>query len=173
MKIHYREVSREEISKLKELDRTEYIDYIYKYDNGSLVKRPLNMTIPKWNSSKEEEFIENLTKRLDGGGKAFGAFDKEKMVGVSVLGDKTWGNIAHLSFLHVSSEYRKQGIGRRLIELVENEAVHRGYSRLYVSATESVSTVNFYMNYGFKLAKKVIKELYEEEPNDIHLIKTF
>lgn len=171
MDIHYREISREELSKLEELDRTEYVDYIYKYDDGSLVKSPLNITIPKWSSSKKKEFIENITNRIVNGGKAFGAFDKEKLVGVSVLGEKTWGNTAQLTFLHVSSKYRKQGIGRKLIELIENEAVNRGYRSLYVSATESVSTVNFYMNYGFRLAKEVIKELYEEEPDDIHMTK--
>jgi GNAT superfamily N-acetyltransferase len=88
-----------------------------------------------------------------------------------LLGNRTWGNIAHLSFLHVSKDYRKQGIGRHLIQLVENVALQRGYKRLYVSATASVSTVNFYMNYGLRPTKKVIKELCEQEPNDIHMVE--
>lgn len=164
-------MSKDELKKLKDLDRTEYIDYIYKYDDGTLKKSPLNFTIPKWSNNKKDDFIQTLSEKIDKGGKVFGAFDNDKLAGVSALGNRTWGNMAHLSFLHVSKDYRKQGIGRQLIKLVENEALQRGYKRLYVSATESVSTVDFYMNYGFRPTKEVIKELYEEEPNDIHMVK--
>ncbi|MGC9384715.1 MAG: GNAT family N-acetyltransferase [Kosmotogaceae bacterium] len=171
MNIHYEEISKKELLKLEELDRTEHIDYVYKYDNDSLVKSFLNITIPKWSNNKKDDFIQTLSEKIDKGGKAFGAFDGDKLAGISALGNRAWGNIAHLSFLHVSKDYRKQGIGRQLIKLVENEALKRGYERLYVSATASVPTVNFYMNYGFKPTKKVIKEPYEEEPNDIHMVK--
>jgi ribosomal protein S18 acetylase RimI-like enzyme len=113
LNIHYEEISKKELSKLEELDRTEHIDYIYKYDNDSLVKSFLNITITKWSNNKKDDFIQTVSEKVDKGGKVFGVFDGDKLVAVSLLGNRTWGNIAHLSFLHVSKDYRKQGIGRQ------------------------------------------------------------
>jgi hypothetical protein len=45
-----------------------------------------------------------------------------------------------------------------------------GARKLYVSATPSVSAVGFYRNRGFELAEEVNKELFELEPEDIHMI---
>ena len=53
--------------------------------------------------------------------------------------------------------------------MLKEEAINREAKHLYVSATPSENTVNFYMGLKFKLAKKVEPELFEREPEDIHL----
>ena len=50
-----------------------------------------------------------------------------------------------------------------------DKAKFLGGEKLYISATPSENTVNFYMNNGAILAKESDKELYEMEPDDIHL----
>jgi hypothetical protein len=41
--------------------------------------------------------------------------------------------------------------------------------RLYISATPSENTVNFYLRQGCVLARQIDPELFELEPEDIHL----
>jgi hypothetical protein len=41
---------------------------------------------------------------------------------------------------------------------------------MYVSATPSESAVGFYLKHGFRLAIEPIPELFEEEPEDIHML---
>jgi hypothetical protein len=42
---------------------------------------------------------------------------------------------------------------------------------LYVSATPSESAVGFYTGQGFRPTEEVNEELFELEPEDIHMIK--
>ena len=44
-----------------------------------------------------------------------------------------------------------------------------GAKKLYISATPSENTVNFYLHLGCVLAKEMDPELFELEPEDIHL----
>jgi hypothetical protein len=48
-------------------------------------------------------------------------------------------------------------------------APERGAHRLYISATPSENTVNFYVRLGCTVAKEPDSDLSELEPEDIHL----
>jgi len=50
-------------------------------------------------------------------------------------------------------------------------ALSRGAKYLYISSTETESAVNFYRSYGSQITNEVDKELFEKEPEDIHMIK--
>jgi N-acetylglutamate synthase-like GNAT family acetyltransferase len=52
---------------------------------------------------------------------------------------------------------------------MKNKARDLGAKKLYVSATPSLNTITFYQNRGFKLTKDVNQELFEKEPEDIHM----
>ncbi len=49
------------------------------------------------------------------------------------------------------------------------KAKELGAKKLYISATPSKNTVNFYMHLGCNLASEINPELYQLEPDDIHL----
>jgi hypothetical protein len=49
------------------------------------------------------------------------------------------------------------------------EAKQRGAKRMYISATPSEHTINFYLRLGCKVAPEPDPELFELEPEDIHL----
>ncbi|MBT2699071.1 GNAT family N-acetyltransferase [Bacillus sp. ISL-40] len=76
-----------------------------------------------------------------------------------------------MAFLYTSNGYRKKGIGKRLMDKVSEIARGKGAKKLYISATETESAVNFYLNYGCKFAPKVHEELFALNPEDIHFIK--
>ena len=52
---------------------------------------------------------------------------------------------------------------------INERAKELGANKLYISATPSKNTVDFYMHLGCKLAAEINSELYQLEPDDIHL----
>ena len=80
------------------------------------------------------------------------------------------GDQLQLKFLHISRPYRGQGWGQRLFGLAKAEAVERGAKSLYVSATPSEHTVDFYQRLGCTLAAEPDPALLELEPEDIHFV---
>ncbi len=76
-----------------------------------------------------------------------------------------------LAFLHVSAPLRATGIGSRLSEQLEQIARTAGDSDMVVSATPSENTVRFYLGRGFQPMAEPLAELFELEPEDVHLRK--
>jgi N-acetylglutamate synthase-like GNAT family acetyltransferase len=71
--------------------------------------------------------------------------------------------------LHVSHAYRNRGLGRTLFEKSVARAREQGARRLYISATPSENTIRFYLSLGCVVTDEVDPDLYELEPEDIHL----
>ena len=92
---------------------------------------------------------------LDGSFAAFLAVDGEKIVGtgaVSVVEKPAWfgcptGRIGLVSSMWTDGSYRRQGIARRLMDLVRTEAKARGCGVLWVTASDM--GVPFYEGCGF------------------------
>jgi GNAT superfamily N-acetyltransferase len=74
-----------------------------------------------------------------------------------------------MDILFVSRPHRGRGIARRLVKIVGGLARERGADALYISATPSRHTVESYMGCGAKLVEELDPELFELEPEDIHL----
>lgn len=94
------------------------------------------------------------------------------MIGVAILEAKLIGrrqDRLQLKFLYVSKTYRGQGLGTQLFALAKAEARTRGARRLYISATPSENTIDFYRRLGCVLAQELDPELFALEPEDIHL----
>jgi predicted N-acetyltransferase YhbS len=92
--------------------------------------------------------------------------------GVAILDSKFIGeprDMLQLRFLHVSQAYRDQGLGRRLFKKAKDVAWQKGAKRLYISATPSEHTVNFYLHLGCRVTRQPDPELFALEPDDIHL----
>jgi GNAT superfamily N-acetyltransferase len=68
----------------------------------------------------------------------------------------------------VSNGHRAQGIGRHLSEELERLA-READTTMVVSATPSLNTVRFYLHRGFEPMAEPLPELYELEPEDVHL----
>ena len=98
------------------------------------------------------------------------ALEDDKVVGFIGLLRQLHGPYMILDMMHVSSEYRGQGIGRRLFEAGKEEARKKGAEALYISACSSEETIAFYRAMGSDLASHPIKEIAEEEPFDLQMI---
>jgi ribosomal protein S18 acetylase RimI-like enzyme len=79
-------------------------------------------------------------------------------------------NMAQLAVIHISNNFRKMGIGKRLSEKIIEKTKADGKNKIYVTSSSSIATVDFYKKLGFKLAQQVNSELFEFEPDDIHMI---
>ena len=98
------------------------------------------------------------------------ALDNDKVIGFIGLLKQLNGPYMILDMMQVSSEYRGQGIGRRLFEAGKAEAGKAGAEALYISACSSEETIAFYRAMGSKPASDPIKEIAEDEPFDIQMI---
>ena len=167
-----RELLREEIGQVWNIDRSEVIDNIYRFENGTLVLRPQHYDVPRLPPGEAEKYTPILLDCLNRSGWFYGVFDDSELVGFVVLESKRIGkhkDQLQLKSLHVSSSYRNKGLGTRLFELARATARERGAKRLYISATNSENTVNFYLRLGCTVAAEPDPELVELEPEDIHL----
>ena len=165
-------LSRDEIAKIWRIDRSELVEAVYSVDNGILRLRPEHHDVKGWPPGEAERYAPILADCCDRGGWFYGLFDDENPVGVAVLESRFIGKGSsqlQLKFLHVSSTYRDRGLGGQLFILAATEARKRGARSLYISATPSEHTIKFYLRLGCKPASEPDPELFELEPEDIHL----
>jgi ribosomal protein S18 acetylase RimI-like enzyme len=168
-------MSASELDRLGEIDRSEYVSHEYVYRDGSLEKRVIDLEVPPWSPSGDHEHsvpsrVDAWRPLLDRGGKLVGAFDSDTLVGVAIYRPDLPEGMANLAVLYVSRSHRRNGIASRLTAEVARRARADGAPRLYVSATPSVSTVEFYRSQGFEVTDEPDATLFALEPDDIHMI---
>ena len=167
-----RALQRDEIHLLWQIDRREIIDNIYYLRDGKLVLEPEHFDMQGWPPGEAEHYTHILTDCYDRGGTFWGAFENEQIVGAAILENKFIGSkqdTLQLKFLHVSRDQRKRGLGSKLFNLAVEKANSLGAKKLYISATPSENTINYYMRLGCVLAIEIDSELFALEPEDIHL----
>lgn len=170
--IHYSVMTKEQAHKLSEVDRSEKIDFIYECHDGIIHEIEAGHECATWDEQLMKELQERFVFELEHGGMGIGAFDGDTLVGFGVLAHRFRGDLQdHLQvdLMYVSRNYRRQGIGTRIINELSQEARNRGAKYLYISSTETRSAVYFYKSNGSELTEEVDSELFQKEPLDIHM----
>jgi len=170
--MNIRFLEREEVPQVWQIDRREVIHNIYNLRDGELVLVPEYFDVQGWPPGEVEHYTPVLLDCFDRGGTFWGAFEDGTLVGMAILESKfigSNGDTLQLKFLHVSRSQRKQGLGTKLFHLAIKHAKSLGAKKLYISATPSENTINFYMRLGCVLATEIDPELFALEPEDIHL----
>ena len=170
--MNIRELQREDIEEIWKIDRGEVIENIYHLQNGNLVLHPEYYDMQGWPPGEAEQYLPILLDCFDRGGTFYGAFQNGALIGVVVLDNKFIGpnrDQLQLKFLHISRPYRKQGLGKTLFNKAVERAQKMKARKLYISATPSENTINFYINKGCAVTQELDRELFELEPEDIHL----
>lgn len=167
-----RNLSRDEISLVWAIDRSEVVEAAYHVANGALVVRPAFFDVRGWPPGEAEKYTPILQACHDRGGWLYGLFDEQQIIGAAVLDSRCIGrnaDLLQLQFLHVGRMHRGQGRGRQLFGLAEAEARRRGARGMYISATPSAHTIDFYLRLGCRLSAEPDPQLLALEPDDIHL----
>jgi len=170
--MNIRLLQRDEISLTWQIDRREIVQNIYVLQDEKLVLKSDYFDLQGWPPGETELYTPILLDCYHRGGTFWGAFENGILIGVAILESKFIGSqydTLQLKFLHVSRDFRKQGVGSRLFELASEKAKTLGAKKLYISATPSENTINYYLRLGCTLAKEIDSELFALEPEDIHL----
>ena len=174
--LEFRGLDRTELSRVGEIDRRERIDVLYAQHGNHLVARHGNWSASAWDPDGHGEHsveaqVHALEYHVDKGGIALGAFASGRLVGIGVVVPHLRPEVAQLAWLHVSAPFRATGIGSHLSEQLEQIARTDGDSDIVVSATPSENTVRFYLGRGFQPMAEPLVELFELEPEDVHMHK--
>ena len=173
----YRRLAAADLERVGDIDRTERIDTLYVQHGRALEQRTGgDWSAPPWLTEGTGEHsvahqIAECNRHLAAGGIALGAFAADRLVGIGIVTPHIRPGIAQLAFLHVSDGYRGRGVGGRLSDELEQLARGGGDTTIVVSATPSRNTVRFYRRRGYELTDSPLPELYELEPEDVHMEK--
>jgi GNAT superfamily N-acetyltransferase len=174
--VEIRDLARNELSRVGEIDRTEHINVLFEQRGIELFARRGSWSASAWDPDGHGEHSVDAHRRAllhyaDAGGIARGAFSGQRLVGIGVVVPHIRPAIAQLAFLHVSRDFRGEGLGSRLSADLELVARRAGDTEIVVSATPSENTVRFYLGRGYRPMARPLLELLELEPEDIHMGK--
>lgn len=166
-----RNMARDEISRINELDVTETGTIVYQWFHGQVRAVPEIWQRPSRSKEQWAGIAVQIRMILDEGGVAFGAFNESRVVGFAALRYQLAEGIAQLQSLWVSKAFRRRGVATALTRRIIREAQQVGARAIYVSACPSEAAYSFYHRQGFRAAAFVHRDLYDREPEDIHMVK--
>lgn len=177
MAVEIRVLDRAELVRVRAIDRSERIDELYVQEGTRLERRQGEWSAPPWDLEGDGEHsvaaqVRALGELVDRGALALGAFHGDELVGIGVVLPELRPGVAQLAYLHVTSTRRAGGVGGRLADELERLACADGAASIVVSATPSVNTVEFYRRRGYEPMAHPLPELFELEPEDVHLAKS-
>jgi len=135
-----------------------------------------HIEVPRWSQAYFDYRLPRLHASFDGDGCGWSVCadldGADRLVAIAVLDGRWLGpdlDTLDLTFIHVTRELRGAGVGGELFDRTVALARERGAKRMYVSASDSRATVDFYTRRGLRLADPPDPGLLTLEPTDIHL----
>jgi GNAT superfamily N-acetyltransferase len=173
--VEIRHLAPTDIGLISQIDRSEHVTYAYRLVGGEMEAYDVDWRVPNWDpvGTGEHSVAGQLAfwrPRVDAGARLVGAFSDEDLLALEIVVPGFEPGLAWLAFLHVSRSHRRAGVGSALWEVAVELGRHAGATRMYVSATPSGPTVDFYLAMGCRLAPEPHPALFDLEPEDIHLI---
>lgn len=174
--ITYRRLLVADLARLGEIDRTERIETLYVQHGARLEERVGGWDATAWFRDGEGAHSvayqrAECERHFAAGAIGLGAFAAGRLVGIGIVTPHIRPGVAQFAFLYVSNGYRAGGIGAHLSDELERVAREEGDTAMVVSATPSLNTVRFYLGRGFEPMSEPLPELYELEPDDVHMHK--
>lgn len=172
MAVTIRKLQRDELELFQQMDRSETVTESYRYVNGGIELFQGGFEIHLFPPGDRERIQKEFYAIFDEGGTVLGAFLEEQFVGIAAVETRFLGsrkNKLNLENFFVTQGFRGKGIGRALMSAAKERARAMGAERLYISATASKNTVDFYMSCGAELSREVDPVIYAKADDDIHL----
>lgn len=167
-----KKLTKVEIELISTISRKEDIAYSYSIKGGALSKFRDYQVVQGWDAAELCQIIQRSIVLLDEGGVVFGYFVNNVIKGVASLSPHFLDDPEdHLlmDIMYVDTGSRGLGIGTKLFELILKEATLRGAVGIYISATPTLATVDFYLSQSSALVAQPNVILFNKEPLDIHL----
>lgn len=156
------------------ISRRELITQMYIQNHQHLELIDCFFDVQNWDSYHLENDPPKLKQFYEQGALFIGAFDAaEKLVGVSVVSNQIIADYPHAKLLHyfyVDADQQGKGIGAKLMQAAKGSAKQLGAKQLYISATPSRRTVDFYIKHDAQPLSAPDQQLWQLEPEDIHLL---
>lgn len=169
--MEYRELSLADSQRIREINGSQFIGKAWREVDSMRQLVQINWQedgLPNgvtWH-------IEQLEHSLKKGGKAWGCFEEDTLIGYAVMEPEHFGETANymlLDQMFISLEWRGKGIGRSLFKRCSQFAKDTGADKLYICAGSAEETVAFYFGIGCIEAKEINQSLYENDPRDYQL----
>lgn len=128
--------------------------------------------IDDWSIEDYEILVRCLKHTVETDGLVYGAFIDGALKGfVSVEGELfgSCGQYLELSSIHISQEFRGQGIGKELFMEAKRFAKQKNAKKLYISAHSAIESQAFYRAMGCSEAKEYNMYRMNKEPFDCQL----
>lgn len=168
-----RPLAEGELTRIWGIDRAEVSTHTYIVQERVLRSIPELVEVHGWPREQVATDTLLLAACFERGGAFIGAFEGEALVGVAVV-DSVWlgptRDRLQLKYLYVDRRVRGSGVGGALFRQAQSVARARGARELYISATPTARTVDFYLSRGSRLAEPPDPALFALEPDDIHLV---
>ena len=151
--------------------RHQEVKRCWRKESGQWVLKEVVFT-EEWGDDDFAYLAAALRRTLLSGGAVIGAFCGDRLAGFASVENSPFGSdgqYLNLSNLHVSSEQRGLGIGKRLFALICEEARRLHAGKLYISAHSSQESQAFYHALGCVEAMEYNRQLAEEEPCDCQM----
>ncbi|EPJ53087.1 MAG: hypothetical protein OFPI_11880 [Osedax symbiont Rs2] len=157
---------------LAQIDRSEVITQCYRLQGSELVAFAAPFDVPCWEREELRQLIERNSAMRANGGSLLAYYLEEKLVGMVSLADKFLDQPSKylvLDILYCSAQFRGRGVATKLFAAALDEAKIRSARGLYISATPTINSVDFYLKRGCCILAEPNPELFAKEPEDIHL----
>lgn len=160
---------------IAEIDRSEHVSVEYVVAGEQLTTNPVDWDVPTFDlvgtgEHSVHEQVEHWKPIVDRGADMIGAFEGDQFLGLAIVDASFEPGLAWLAFLHVSRPFRRRGVATALWNKATRLAANAGSGSMYVSAIRSGSAIGFYLSRGCALTQPPHPILFEEEPEDIHLV---
>lgn len=181
MDFQYRAIRPEELtlSLFAHFIRRQPVNLCWRRENGSKgtegngpwVVRP-DPFIDDWSQEDYRFLVSCLQNTLKTGGALFGFFADSQLKGFVSVESAPLGpgkEYLDLTSLHVSSDLRRHGAGRKLFLLAADWARSHGAKYLYISSHSAAETQSFYRSLGCTDATYIDPHHAGTEPYDCQL----
>ena len=171
--ITYRELAESELNRelFRNFIRHQVVTKCWRREAGKWIIRD-DPFIDDWTEAEYAQLVLCLRNTVHTGGVVYGAFCDNTLKGfVSVEGGLFGGKNRYLdlSSIHVSEDFRHQGIGAVLFQEAKQWAKEHGAKKLYISAHSAVESQAFYQKMGCIEAAQYQMDHVEREPWDRQL----
>lgn len=155
------------------IDRRELITQMYWQNQDELEAYDCHHDVEAWDKEMLRKDPADLKKAYAQGAAFIGAWAGQQLVGICVVARRPVESIsgAHLlKYFYIDANHRSLGIGTKLMRAaLESVQAFHG-DALYISSIPTCNTVDFYINQGAELLVVPDPDLFELEPEDVHLL---